>query len=170
MLRRDQTDFSWSGRRQLRLPGKSLVLPLLLLGSGFWLGRAYYSNQSVEELVFADASSRPAKALPPPGPIAPRAVASAPKAIPPVSEPMLPAEAVSQSPITEYQEANVASQPPPASKPAQSTPSLSAIRLERTRNHKPDVAVKNPANPRALKPERARDYGALRRELLSQRD
>ena len=153
MLRDNQTDFTWSGRKKVRLPGKSLIMPFLLVGLGFWLGRAYFSNTPVEDLVSINLESKPLpKSEPLPKLAEPLKVPSSPS----VSTPQLPPP-VSELPLLTA----------PISDPPLPTEVLNVPRPQTVEVHKPNVALKKTAPSLA---ERARDYRALREELLSQSD
>ena len=153
MLRDNQTDFTWSGRRKVRLPGKSLIMPFLLVGLGIWLGRAYFSNAPIEDLVSINLESKP---LPKSEPL--------PKLAEPLKVPSSPSVSKPQPPPP-------VSKPPlliaPISEPPLPTEVLNVPRPQTVQVHKPNVAVKKPAPSLARDAERARDYRALREELLS---
>jgi cytoskeletal protein RodZ len=147
MLRDDQADFSWNGRRKFRLPGKSLILPFLLVGLGIWLGRAYFSNIPVEELVSIQSESKRE---------------ASPKHVEPLTTPASPNSAEPRPAL-------------PLSKPPLPTEVLNLARpksaqVQNAQVHAPNVSVKKSAPPDTKGTERFPDYRALREELLSQSD
>lgn len=148
MLRDDQTEFTWSGRRKLRLPWKSLIMAFLLVGFGFWLGRAYFSNTPVEDLVSINLASK-RELLPKSEPL--------PKLAEPLRVPSSPSVSKPQPPL-------------PVSEPPLPTELLNVARPQSVQVHGPNVALKKTAPSYTKESERVRDYRALREELLSPSD
>jgi hypothetical protein len=130
------------------MPGKSLILPILLLAFGFWLGRAYFTNRPIEDLL----------------------VASTEQARDSVIRDARPSQMQAKSASTPLPlAAERQTQEPPAtvSKPVPPADALNVTRLQTAHKPKTSADYRNPAAARDRSPSRATDYRELRRELLS---